>query len=178
MPKSASMTVKGLLDAYADRTSTPKQTIASALARIDEIDRPEVWVLRVPTDALEARARALDAQFEAQGSAIFERMPLFGVPFAVKDNIDVAGLPTTAACEPFSYTPDVSAFAVQRLLDAGAILIGKTNLDQFATGLVGTRSPYGAVRHTVRTAENRRLGSTVEIERDRAFRHSEKTLAG
>jgi allophanate hydrolase len=70
------------------------------------------------------------------------------VPFAVKDNIDVAGLPTTAACEPFSTTPDTSAFAVQRLIDAGAILIGKTNLDQFATGLVGTRSPYGAVRNT------------------------------
>ena len=166
MPKSASMTVKGLLDAYADRTSTPKQTIASALARIDEIDRPEVWVLRVPTDALEARARALDAQFEAQGSAIFERMPLFGVPFAVKDNIDVAGLPTTAACEPFSYTPDVSAFAVQRLLDAGAILIGKTNLDQFATGLVGTRSPYGAVRHTespLRVSGGSSSGSAVAV---------------
>ncbi len=70
-------------------------------------------------------------------------LALYGVPFAVKDNIDVASIPTTAACPAFAYTPTVSATAVQRLLDAGAILIGKTNLDQFATGLVGARSPYG-----------------------------------
>ncbi len=73
--------------------------------------------------------------------------PLFGVPFAVKDNIDVAGRPTTAACPAFAYTAEATAPAVQRLLDAGAILIGKTNLDQFASGLVGTRSPYGACRN-------------------------------
>ena len=166
MPKSAPMTVNGLLRAYADRTSTPSQTIASALARIDEIDRPEVWILRVPATDLEARARSLEAQFEQQGSAIFARMPLFGVPFAVKDNIDVAGLPTTAGCEPFSYTPDASAFAVQRLLDAGAILIGKTNLDQFATGLVGTRSPYGAVRNSespLRVSGGSSSGSAVAV---------------
>src|SRR5688572_15679502 len=71
-------------------------------------------------------------------------LPLYGIPFAVKDNIDVAGCPTTAACPAFSYHPQVTAPAVQRLLDAGALMIGKTNLDQFATGLVGTRSPYGA----------------------------------
>ncbi|MGF6572762.1 allophanate hydrolase [Paraburkholderia sp. GAS333] len=166
MPKFASPTVKGLLRAYADRSSTPTQTVASALARIDEIDRPEVWILRVPPADLEARARALEALFDEQGSAIFERMPLFGVPFAVKDNIDVAGLPTTAACDPFSYTPDASSFAVQRLLDAGAILIGKTNLDQFATGLVGTRSPYGAVRNTefpLRVSGGSSSGSAVSV---------------
>jgi allophanate hydrolase len=73
--------------------------------------------------------------------------PLAGVPFAVKDNIDVAGMPTTAACPAFSYIPRQSAPAVQKLIDAGAVCIGKTNLDQFATGLVGTRSPYGAVRN-------------------------------
>src|SRR6185436_18950204 len=71
-------------------------------------------------------------------------LPLAGVPFAVKDNIDVAGLPTTAGCPAFSYMPERSATVVQRLFDAGAVLIGKTNLDQFATGLVGVRSPYGA----------------------------------
>ncbi|MDR8396042.1 allophanate hydrolase [Paraburkholderia sp. USG1] len=141
------MTVKGLLAAYAAGSLTPTEAVTAALAQIDAIDRPEVWILRVPVADLQARAKALEALYEAQGSAVFEQMPLFGVPFAVKDNIDVAGLPTTAACEPFAYTPDASAFAVQRLVDAGAILIGKTNLDQFATGLVGTRSPYGAVRH-------------------------------
>lgn len=70
-------------------------------------------------------------------------LPLYGVPFAIKDNIDLAGIPTTAACEEFKYVPEVSAFVVQQLLNAGAIPLGKTNLDQFATGLVGVRSPYG-----------------------------------
>jgi allophanate hydrolase len=72
-----------------------------------------------------------------------ETLPLFGVPFAVKDTLDVKGIPTTAACPAFSYVPERTAIAVERLLNAGAILIGKTNLDQFATGLVGTRTPYG-----------------------------------
>ncbi|EWM49071.1 allophanate hydrolase [Bordetella holmesii 70147] len=77
-----------------------------------------------------------------------ERLPLYGVPFAVKDNIDAQGWPTTAACPTFSYVPDTDATVVSRLRSAGAILVGKTNLDQFATGLVGTRSPHGPVRNT------------------------------
>ena len=140
--------------------------MASVLARIDAIERPEVWILRVPAADVAARAQALEACLEEQGSAVFERMPLFGVPFAVKDNIDVAGLPTTAACAPFGYTPDTSAFAAQRLIDAGAILIGKTNLDQFATGLVGTRSPYGAVRNSgfpLRVSGGSSSGSAVAV---------------
>jgi allophanate hydrolase len=166
VPKFLPPTLKDLLKAYADRTLTPTRAVAAALARIDEIDRPEIWILRIPAADIEARARALEAQYDEQGSAIFERMPLFGVLFAVKDNIDVAGLPTTAACEPFSYTPAASAFAVQRLIDAGAILIGKTNLDQFATGLVGTRSPYGAVRHSespLRVSGGSSSGSAVAV---------------
>jgi allophanate hydrolase len=83
------------------------------------------------------------------GNALLKALPLYGVPFAVKDNIDVAGLPTTAACAEFSYLAQQDAFVVRRLLDAGAILIGKTNLDQFATGLVGVRSPYGIVRNAI-----------------------------
>jgi allophanate hydrolase len=79
------------------------------------------------------------------------RGPLWGRIFAVKDNIDVAGMPTTAACPAFSYVPEKTSFAVEKLLDAGAVLIGKTNLDQFATGLVGTRSPYGACRNAFRS---------------------------
>ena len=74
-------------------------------------------------------------------------LPLYGVPFAIKDNIDLAGVPTTVACPAFAYVPQRSATVVQRLIDAGAIPIGKTNLDQFATGLNGTRSPYGACRN-------------------------------
>lgn len=77
-----------------------------------------------------------------------QELPLYGIPFAIKDNIDLAGIPTTAGCPAYAYTPEKSAFVVQRLIDAGAIPLGKTNLDQFATGLVGVRSPYGAVNNS------------------------------
>ncbi|HEV8393115.1 MAG TPA: allophanate hydrolase [Vicinamibacterales bacterium] len=92
-----------------------------------------VWIALADRAAAVHRARDVDPA-----------LPLAGVPFAVKDNIDVAGLPTTAGCPAYSYVPDRTATVVQRLLDAGAVLIGKTNLDQFATGLVGVRSPFGA----------------------------------
>ena len=91
---------------------------------------------------MRAQAAALDAR---RGE--IDKLPLYGVPFAVKDNIDVAGMPTTAACPGFAYEAKASAEVVQRLVDAGAIVIGKTNLDQFATGLVGVRSPYGVPRN-------------------------------
>src|SRR5207248_928464 len=80
---------------------------------------------------------------------LIKRLPLFGIPFAVKDNIDVAGMPTTAACPAFAYTPSETAGVVELLLSAGAVLVGKTNLDQFAAGLVGTRSPYGVPRNAL-----------------------------
>ncbi|MBV9859370.1 MAG: allophanate hydrolase [Alphaproteobacteria bacterium] len=99
-----------------------------------------IWIFRVADDEVLARAREL----EREGPC---GRPLWGVPFAVKDNIDIAGLPTTAACPGFSHRPDAPASCVHHLLDAGAVLIGKTNLDQFATGLVGIRSPYGAPRN-------------------------------
>ncbi len=115
-------------------------SVRAAYARIAAADRPEVWItLRAEADVL-AEAAALDADPTRAG------LPLFGQTLGVKDNIDVAGLPTTAGCPEFSSTPAVSAPVVQRLVDAGALVLGKTNLDQFATGLVGTRSPYGAVR--------------------------------
>jgi allophanate hydrolase len=114
---------------------------AESLARVRAYERlqPAVWIERAPEPAVLAAARAVDARVAAG-----ERLPLAGVPFAVKDNIDTAGLPTTAACPVFAYRPEAAAPVVERLLAAGAILIGKTNLDQFATGLVGSRSPYGA----------------------------------
>jgi allophanate hydrolase len=102
--------------------------------------QPEAWISRVPDDELRARARQIDARVAAG-----ESLPLAGVPFAVKDNIDVAGLQTTAACPPFAYQAASSAPVVERLLQAGALVVGKTNLDQFASGLVGTRSPYGSL---------------------------------
>jgi allophanate hydrolase len=107
---------------------------------------PQAWISRRDSAALLARADECDALLNERGAAAFDEFPLLGIPFAVKDNIDVAGLATTAACPSFAPGPAVSnATVVQRLIDAGAIPIGKTNLDQFATGLVGTRSPYGAV---------------------------------
>jgi allophanate hydrolase len=110
---------------------------------------PRAWLMRLPqdlADASTAAAQPATAQHEAA------RLPLAGLRFAVKDNIDVAGLPTTAACPAFAYTPSAHAHVVQRLLSAGALLAGKTNLDQFACGLNGTRSPHGAVANAFSTA--------------------------
>lgn len=144
---SPDLTLPSLHKQYADGTLLPSECMERILLRIDAAVRPEVWIARVTDARLREQARALDRLLQQHGAGIFERLPLFGLPFAVKDNIDVAGMPTSAACPAFSYTPAVSATVVARLLDAGAILIGKTNLDQFATGLVGTRSPHGAVRN-------------------------------
>ncbi|WP_321903468.1 allophanate hydrolase [Paraburkholderia tropica] len=146
MPRFRPLKVRALLDAYRRGEISPRETVDTVLHRLATTHRPEAWILRVAASSLVTRAAQLEQLLADEGPALFERMPLFGVPFAVKDNVDVAGLPTTAGCAAFAYTPGETAFAVERLLDAGAILIGKTNLDQFATGLVGTRSPYGAVR--------------------------------
>ncbi len=105
--------------------------LANALGRIAQ-SNPAIWISRCPDDAVAAEAGRADG-------------PLAGALVAVKDNIDVMGMPTTAGCPAFAYTPDHSAPAVDRLRAAGGVLVGKTNLDQFATGLVGTRSPYGAL---------------------------------
>ncbi len=114
--------------------------------RLDDYSDPALWIFRVPWEQVLGRARSLEKAW-AQGQGGFLRFPLFGVPFAVKDNIDVEGMDTTAACPAFAYRPETTATVVARLEAAGAILIGKTNMDQFATGLVGTRSPYGTVRN-------------------------------
>lgn len=125
-----------LLADYRTGARTPTEVATSILER--SINGPDsLWISRVDDDALLATARALE------DSAPY--LPLYGIPFAVKDNIDVAGLPTTAGCPGFSRLATRTAPVVQRLLDAGAILVGKTNMDQFATGLVGTRTPYGAL---------------------------------
>jgi allophanate hydrolase len=102
------------------------------------------WITRMDEAKLRTQLQSLEQRLAAAGGDL-SRLPLYGIPFAVKDNIDAAGWPTTAACPAFGYTAHDDATVVRRLRAAGAILIGKTNLDQFATGLVGTRSPYGAV---------------------------------
>ncbi|RII92604.1 allophanate hydrolase, partial [Clavibacter michiganensis] len=121
--------------------------VAAAYARIAEVDRPEVWITLL--DPAEARQRAAELD-DRIARAPAGALPLAGWLVAVKDNIDVAGMPTTAACPSAATAPEADAPAVARLREAGALVLGKTNLDQFATGLVGTRSPYGAVRHATR----------------------------
>ncbi|HET9871138.1 MAG TPA: allophanate hydrolase [Propionibacteriaceae bacterium] len=117
-------------------------SLADVYARIAEVDRPEVWITLRDQDSIATELAAVEERV-ARG----EDLPLAGRLFAVKNNIDVAGLPTTAACPAFAYQPEKDAAAVARLRAAGAVVLGSTNLDQFATGLVGTRSPYGQVRH-------------------------------
>jgi allophanate hydrolase len=120
--------------------------VEQVLRRIAAWDDPAIWITRTSDAALRQRASELDSA-AAVDPDLIKRLSLFGVPFAVKDNIDVAGMPTTAACPAFSYIPTATAPVVEHLLSAGAVLLGKTNLDQFATGLVGTRSPYGVPRN-------------------------------
>ena len=125
-------------------TTTALAVMEETLARLAAYDahQPQVWISRAAPEALRAAAAAVDARVAAG-----ERLPLAGVPFAAKDNIDVAGLETTAACPAFAYAPQQSATVIGKLEAAGAICVGKTNLDQFATGLVGTRTPYGIPRN-------------------------------
>lgn len=116
---------------------TVETLIGEVYDRIEAYGDKSVWISLRPAKDVLREAATLDPS-----------LPLYGIPFAVKDNIDVAGMPTTAACPAFAYTPRESAFVVQLLQNAGALLIGKTNMDQFATGLVGTRTPYGACQST------------------------------
>ena len=125
---------------YADGSWTPASLLSALADRIHEAD-PATFISRASRYDLEAAAAELVGQSPKPNS-----LPLWGVPFAVKDNIDVAGMATTAACPAFAYIADKDAEVVQRLRATGAIVIGKTNLDQFATGLNGTRSPYGIPR--------------------------------
>jgi allophanate hydrolase len=136
-------TVAALLEAHRCGAASPEQTVARCFARIRAYGDPAVFIaLREEADVL-AEAKAL----AAEGGA---GRPLYGVPLAVKDNIDVKGLPTTAACPAYAYAAAVDATCVAKLRRAGAVVVGKTNLDQFATGLSGTRTPYGVARNPVK----------------------------
>jgi allophanate hydrolase len=137
-----SMDVRSLETAYATGTATPTLLVGQFLNAAVRPGYEVVWISKFGEDKLRARASELEKVAAETGIGA---LPLYGVLVAVKDNIDVAGLPTTAACPAFAYQPQRSAEAVLRLERAGAIIVGKTNLDQFATGLVGVRSPYGEV---------------------------------
>ena len=138
---AAPLTLADYRAAYARGELTPTRAVADVLARVAAHDDPAIFITLRDVGDLTAEAAAL----EARGA---RDLPLYGVPVAVKDNIDVADLPTTAACPAFATTPATDAGAVARLRAAGALVIGKTNLDQFAAGLVGVRSPYGVPRNT------------------------------
>jgi allophanate hydrolase len=132
-------TIAAILEAHRSGAS-PEDTIARTYARIRSHNDPAIFITLRDEKEVLVEARTIAAMLDTS-------MPLFGVPFAVKDNIDIAGMPTTAACPAFAYTARADATCVARLRAAGAIPIGKTNLDQFATGLVGVRSPYGVPRN-------------------------------
>jgi allophanate hydrolase len=126
---------------YLSGALKPTDLVKQLDAEIGNEDNRHIWIRRLTLDEMMVYAKHLEGKRIAD-------LPLYGVPFAIKDNIDLAGIPTTAACPEYAYTPTKSSTVVQKLIDAGAIPIGKTNLDQFATGLVGTRSPYGACQNS------------------------------
>jgi allophanate hydrolase len=138
-PLLGSLDIATLSNLYRAREVSPVEVISGVYRRIAARGDDAVWIHVASEAEILDRAKMLEHRNQAD-------LPLYGIPFGVKDNIDVAGMPTTAACPDFSYDPQASAVAVARLEDAGAICIGKTNLDQFATGLNGTRSPYGSPR--------------------------------
>ncbi len=135
------LSISYLQSEYRSGRLTPTKLVTSLANLIHQEDTHHIWIHRLSQEEMLVYAKKLEDSSP-------ESLPLYGVPFAIKDNIDLAGVPTTAACPEFSYTPARSATVVQKLIDAGAIPVGKTNLDQFATGLVGTRSPYGACKNS------------------------------
>src|SRR5262245_406063 len=141
-PQTGSLDFATLRSLYRAVRLTPTEMVHAVYDRIAARGEDHVWIYLCTREHALAQTRQLE-QRQQQSSQPWTEMPLYGLPFAVKDNIDVAGLPTTAACPQFAYTPETSAPVVDRLLTAGCILIGKNNMDQFATGLAGVRSPFG-----------------------------------
>ena len=143
MPPPFDLRLGALKTAYSDGSLTPRQLILALREKAAALN-PEfnLFIHLLSQEALEPYLAALDGKSPAE-------LPLYGVPFAIKDNIDLAGVPTTAACPAFAYTPERNATIVEQLLALGAVPLGKSNLDQFATGLNGTRSPYGECRNSV-----------------------------
>lgn len=134
------MSIQALRDGYLSGRLTPRKLMADIRERAGELLEHNIWIHLLTAQEQEAYVQALEEKD-------IESSPLWGIPFAIKDNIDLAGIPTTAACKEFAYTPNETAVVVQQLIDAGAIPVGKTNMDQFATGLNGTRSPWGACKN-------------------------------
>lgn len=160
----AMLTVKQLRELYLKRELTPKKVIAQIMQRVEADRDMNIWITPPTLELVEPYMKRLDSLDPS-------KLPLWGIPFAIKDNIDMAGVPTTAACPEFTYTPAEHATVVARLVAAGAIPLGKTNLDQFATGLVGTRSPYGETTNALRKeliSGGSSAGSAVAVARGQA----------
>jgi len=157
-------TIAWLREQYAAGALTPEDVMEELVRRANEDAGMNVWITPPSMERIRPYLERLRAIAPAAA-------PLWGVPFAVKDNIDVAGLPTTAACAAYAYLPEAHATVVERLVAAGAIPVGKTNLDQFATGLVGTRSPYGETHNALRSeliSGGSSSGSAVAVARGHA----------
>lgn len=158
------LTIEVLQEKYMNGDLHPKQVIEEIVNRCTADQKYNIWITPPSYERIEPYVKALDHMDRKD-------FPLWGMPFAVKDNIDVKGWPTTAACPEYSYIPDEHATVVQRLIDAGAIPIGKCNLDQFATGLVGSRSPYGETLNALRCeliSGGSSSGSAVAVARGQA----------
>jgi allophanate hydrolase len=140
-----SLDINTLNHLYSTGKLSTVELVRIIYQRIKSQSNNPIWITLLPEEEVVKAAYGLEEVRKREG---LENLPLFGIPFAVKDNIDIAGLPTTAACPDFSYVSVSHATVVERLLNAGGLLIGKTNLDQFATGLVGTRSPYGVCHNS------------------------------
>lgn len=141
MNKPLNLEISSLRYQYLSGALTPGKLIEYLEQAISSQDSGNIWIYKLSREQLFAYCSELESKDPAS-------LPLYGIPFAIKDNIDLAGIPTTAGCPDYAYIPNSSATVVQKLIDAGAIPIGKTNLDQFATGLVGTRSPFGACENS------------------------------
>ena len=128
-----SLNIKDLRTKYLKGETTIKEVVSSIFEKIEQTKDYNIWIYTLTEEEISGYIKNLEDKR-------IEDLPLYGIPFAIKDNIDLINIPTTAACPEFSYIPKKSAFVVKKLIEAGAIPIGKTNLDQFATGLVGTRS--------------------------------------
>ena len=137
------ITIQGLLEAYRQRRVTPDKVIDGVLTRCERYTGHNIWITRLSREQIQPYIDKLADHTP-------DSLPLYGIPFAIKDNIDLQDIPTTAACPAYTYTANKSAYVVQQLINAGAIPVGKTNMDQFATGLVGTRSPepWGPCKNT------------------------------
>ncbi|WP_269524080.1 allophanate hydrolase [Coraliomargarita parva] len=142
MTSTCSLDIGTLRKAYLCGALNPRELMRCIRTRIEDVANPGIWIHQLSEAELEPYLEKLEGSDPKD-------LPLYGIPFAIKDNIDLAGVPTTAACPAYAYTPEESAPVVENLIQAGAIPVGKTNLDQFATGLVGVRSPYPIPRNPI-----------------------------